>query len=131
MPRGGRRAGKPGVGYAQRTDLNIVRKQTVPGQQYGQQAAQQAAMSAVPMGTPVAPSPAGGTGAAPAAPPPPLTPLSAASARPDEPVTAGLPLGPGPGPEVLGADVEMDELRALYLAYPSEELREIIEALES
>lgn len=29
-------------------------------------------------------------------------PISARSERPMEPVTAGLPIGPGPGPEVLG-----------------------------
>jgi hypothetical protein len=31
-----------------------------------------------------------------------MTPLYAPSERPDEPVTAGIALGPGPGPEVLG-----------------------------
>lgn len=31
-----------------------------------------------------------------------IVPLSAPSQRPDEPVTAGSALGPGPGPEVLG-----------------------------
>ena len=31
-----------------------------------------------------------------------LTPLFAPSERPDEPVTAGVAIGPGPGPEVLG-----------------------------
>lgn len=32
------------------------------------------------------------------------TPFGAPSERPDEPVTAGAPVGPGPGPEALGAD---------------------------
>ena len=31
-----------------------------------------------------------------------VTPLYAPSQRADEPITAGIPLGPGPGPEVLG-----------------------------
>lgn len=31
-----------------------------------------------------------------------ITPLYAPSERPDEPVTAGIPIGPGPGPEVMG-----------------------------
>ena len=31
-----------------------------------------------------------------------ITPLYAPSQRPDEPITAGIPLGDGPGPEVLG-----------------------------
>lgn len=38
----------------------------------------------------------------PAPPPRPVTPLDAPDDRPDEPVTAGLPLGPGPGPEAIG-----------------------------
>ena len=32
-----------------------------------------------------------------------ITPLFAASERPDEPITTGIALGPGAGPEVLGA----------------------------
>ena len=33
----------------------------------------------------------------------PVTPLYAPSQRPDEPITAGIAIGPGPGPEVMGA----------------------------
>jgi len=33
---------------------------------------------------------------------PQITPLDAPTERPDEPVTAGAPSGPGPGPEALG-----------------------------
>jgi hypothetical protein len=32
----------------------------------------------------------------------PVTPLYAPSQRPDEPITAGIAMGEGPGPEVLG-----------------------------
>ena len=32
----------------------------------------------------------------------PVTPLYASSGRPDEPITAGISTGDGPGPEVLG-----------------------------
>jgi hypothetical protein len=32
----------------------------------------------------------------------PVTPLFAPSQRPDEPITSGIALGAGPGPEVLG-----------------------------
>ena len=32
----------------------------------------------------------------------PVTPLYAPSQRPDEPITAGIAMGDGPGPEVLG-----------------------------
>lgn len=31
----------------------------------------------------------------------PITPMGAATERPDEPVTAGSPFGPGPGPSVV------------------------------
>jgi hypothetical protein len=33
----------------------------------------------------------------------PVTPLYASSGRPDEPITAGIAMGPGPGPEIMGA----------------------------
>ena len=32
-----------------------------------------------------------------------ITPLYAPSQRPDEPITSGIPLGDGPGPEILGS----------------------------
>jgi hypothetical protein len=32
----------------------------------------------------------------------PVTPLYAPSQRPDEPITAGIAMGPGPGPEIMG-----------------------------
>ena len=37
-----------------------------------------------------------------------VTPLFAPSERPDEPVTAGLAMGEGPGPEVLGINNNLD-----------------------
>ena len=33
----------------------------------------------------------------------PVTPLYASSGRPDEPITAGIAMGPGPGPEIMEA----------------------------
>ena len=33
----------------------------------------------------------------------PVTPLYASSGRPDEPITAGIAMGAGPGPEIMGA----------------------------
>jgi hypothetical protein len=38
----------------------------------------------------------------------PITPLYAPSERPGEPVTAGIAMGAGPGPEVLGMSVNQD-----------------------
>ena len=48
----------------------------------------------------------------------PITPLFAPSQRPDEPITSGIPMGAGPGPEVLGfnsasADTDADKQRLL------------------
>lgn len=39
---------------------------------------------------------------------PPITPIGAPTQRPSEPVTAGAPVGPGPGPEVLGLKTNVD-----------------------
>ena len=40
----------------------------------------------------------------------PVTPLFAPSQRPDEPVTTGIPMGPGAGPEILGINNDIDTL---------------------
>ena len=46
-----------------------------------------------------------------------VTPLFAPSQRPDEPITSGIAMGPGPGPEALGIsaseDTEEDRIRLL------------------
>lgn len=91
--------------------------EAAPNQGYGEAAAQRASQQAIPMGLPsVAP-----TQAAPAPSPAPSptpsvggiqsvlgTPLAGANGaltrpteRPNEPVTHGLPVGPGAGPEAL------------------------------
>lgn len=43
----------------------------------------------------------------------PVTPLFAPSQRPDEPVTSGIPMGDGPGPEVLGVMQRPESLSAV------------------
>ena len=114
MPRtghGGRRQGEQGASYSNRTDLNAhVPIATVPDQPYGERAQQQQAQQVVPMApTQVAPQ-----AAAPARPLMPLNnspkPQGAApgslpfldpTQRPNEPVTAGVDFGPGPGSEVM------------------------------
>jgi hypothetical protein len=112
MPRGGRRTGTPGTSYGSRTDLNANRG-AVPiaaasGQTYGAKKAQMDAQRAMP----IAPPPASAMPAALSGPPSrpvpgqmpgEVVPLDAPSQRPNEPLTAGLPVGPGAGPEVLGA----------------------------
>lgn len=111
------------------------------GQQYGQQGAQLQAQEIVP----VAGSPTGEPGrprssSGPSAQPQPgLEPgnvptLDDPSAYPDQPITAGLPTGPGPGPEALnmanfGAP-ELAELKAMFMKYPNEDLRAVIDYAE-
>lgn len=50
---------------------------------------------------------------------PQATPLTAPSQRPDEPVTTGVPIGPGAGPEALTlpSTQDTDEDRARLLSY--------------
>ena len=40
----------------------------------------------------------------------PITPLFAPSTRPDEPITSGIAMGAGPGPEVLGMQPVQEKL---------------------
>jgi hypothetical protein len=102
MPRGGKRQGTPGKGYSNRTDLM---------NNYDQQSASPAAggveATRAPMQTPDD------------------TPgLSDPTQFPDEPITAGLPIGAGPGPQRDTRVQETQELRrflpliGLYLDNP-------------
>ena len=104
MPRKGK-----GSSVNNRTDLAMP-VTTVPGQEYGKQIAQAQAQKIVPMGpTPNVPAPA----AAPQPQSPGIIPQAqpmfagslnwhGPTERPAEPIQAGLPTGPGPGPEILG-----------------------------
>jgi hypothetical protein len=49
----------------------------------------------------------------------PVTPLYAPTQRPDEPITTGIPMGPGAGPEVLGINNNVDSAddRARMVSY--------------
>lgn len=109
MARGGERLGRPGKAYANRTDLAENPIKTAP------------APAPAPRSDPTAPQ-MGLTAPA----------LDAPTQRPNEPVTAGAPVGPGGGPEMigLGGDAEVDELRRIYQAYPTEALRQLIEEAE-
>ena len=125
MPRtgkGGPREGKIGELYGNRTDLNTTLPvTTVPGQGYGEAAQQQAAQQAIPMGSQPVP---GASMSAPApapqapaqqmpqatmsdqlsAPPqayPGELPFLHPTMHPDEPITAGIDSGPGPGSEII------------------------------
>lgn len=81
MPRarGGKRQGTPGKGYANRTDLNVQYDQSKPT----------AAAGGMEAPAPVTTGPL----------PDQLPSLSTPTMYPDEPITAGLPIGAGPGPQ--------------------------------
>ena len=81
---------------------------------YGDVAAREESVAAVPMAQ--APAPV-------AAPPAmPLVPLDAESQYPEEPLTSGLPVGPGPGPEVLGFGAGAPDTDRLRRMLPTLEL---------
>jgi hypothetical protein len=122
VPSGGERTGRPGTAYPNRSDLTSKRT-------YGDGRTQEAIRESTPNTAPSQNAPSGG-------PPPPgsLVPLGAPTERPGEPVTAGLPIGAGAGPEALtGAPVADDalyELRALAARFPSKDLDRIIALAE-
>jgi hypothetical protein len=124
MPRtgqgpGGVRNGKQGGQYPNRSDLRSPGQDLVAkNQPYGERQRQQAAQRAVPITAP--PDAGAGGPGAPAPPPAPGVPPGGApggdvppgmapgelkflhpTERPNEPITAGLPIGPGPGPEAM------------------------------
>ena len=123
MPRpGGARQGTPGRSYSNRTDLNVVR-------------ASQSGLSTAAAGgrqpPPQAAPPAAVDGQAGQPPSPMIRPdmvprLDDPTARPDEPVTAGLATGPGIGPAQMTPTPlppEVATVQAAYAASPSPELR--------
>lgn len=71
---------------SRRTDTPEAR---VSGLPYGENGAVNSAAAALPE-----------SGGAPTRPAPAIVPLGAPSQRPNEPITAGAPFGPGPGPGV-------------------------------
>ena len=63
----------------------------------------------------------------------PITPLTAPTQRPSEPVSSGVPFGPGsntPPVVVAGVDEVAAQIRAAYALYPNEDLHRLILALE-
>jgi hypothetical protein len=110
MPRGGERQGVPGAQYPQRSDLQANPRTGGKPSTYGN-AKRQSQVSATPDAKQYTGPPPGS-----------LIPLDAPSERPDEPVTAGLDIGAGPGSEVLAARPVQDDalfhLRAVLAEYP-------------
>lgn len=134
MAKGGARQGQPRKAYQNRTDLNQPKAQlpvqTATGQQYGQATQQAQSQAVVPMRPqPAIAHPATGQ-------PMPVdenftpagqvVPLNAPSLNPDQPVTAGIATGAGPGPEALhnpnmfGDQLET-KVRAIFSKYPDNE----------
>jgi hypothetical protein len=124
--------------YPNRSDLRNPAKKmaakAAPGQTYGEAGKQVAAQRAVPMAAPptdVAPT---ATPQQPRVAPGSMGPLSRATERPNEPLTAGAPFGPGRTQQLGGyigtrnSDPILDELRALYATYPSEELADMLDS---
>jgi hypothetical protein len=125
--------------YSNRSDLQNptkkIAKTVATGQTYGEAKQQMDAQRAVPMGTPVPPEPknfvpAGGFG-----------PLDRPTERPFEPVTAGNPLGAGPGPEVLPSPLPetiqvgskqdlINQVRYAYSQNPNSALLQLLFELE-
>ena len=105
--------GGPGQ-FARRTDRQPVRQVTDAA--YGEQKTFREQQQAAPMvntnlpadGAPVAVDPAAG-----------VTPFGAPSERPDEPVTAGAPFGPGPGPDPSLTDIPGADAKRLAKYLPA------------
>jgi hypothetical protein len=122
--------------YSNRSDLRnpATRQVAFTGQTYGTATQQQQAQQAV------APGSAPGTVAAQQmaaqqapAPRPGAQPFLRGTERPNEPITAGADFGAGPNsaqagviPRIVPVDDVMETLRALYAAYPNEELANMI-----
>lgn len=126
--------------YPNRSDLRggTVPKMAATGQTYGEAGKQMAAQAAVPM----APQPAQPEVMAPSPPvqmPGQITDLTGASNRPNEPLTAGMDFGPGPGSEVFGtiarpapgsnADLA-ERVRAVASLYPNPALLQLLMDLQ-
>ena len=116
MPRGGKRNGRPGVAYSNRSDLTPT---AAPGQAYGQAGAQLAAQQAMP----IAPQPTPQSSAPPVSAVPAVAPggmgaLTRPTDRPGEPMSAGAPWGPGPSEMSLPPQAPDTDMTALIRKLP-------------
>lgn len=121
MPRGGQRKGAPGKAYPNRTDMHQPPR-APSGGEYGSMKQSIDSQKVIPLPTAnSAPVQQAVPSMAPTLAPGDLA-FDAPSDRPSEPVTAGLAVGAGPGPEVLGLPSEASQvamqLRAMYANIP-------------
>lgn len=114
--------------YPNRSDLRggKVPKMAATGQTYGEAGKQMASQAAVPMAS--AP-----TDNVPQVQPGQMGSLLRPTERPTEPVTAGASFGPGPTPVSAftlsrNNDAVLNELRALYTNFPSDELADMLDS---
>lgn len=113
--------------YPNRSDLRGGKpaKMTAKGQTYGKATEQMKSQQTVPMAS--AP-----TDTSPRIAPGSMGAFNRPTERPDEPVTAGASFGPGRTPTTAFAPPTQDsvviELRALYAAYPSDELADMLDS---
>jgi hypothetical protein len=139
--RGGSRQGVPGRPYPNRKDLRSASKQkqlpikAASGQPYGVRKQQEEAQRAQPLPAAATPDFAGLLQAAEAFNPGERLPLDRPTERPEEPLTAGLPSGPGPGPEVLGLPPDSSRvssiLRRIALTSGSSDIEALADFAES
>lgn len=120
--------------YPNRSDMRNPGKKiaakAATGQTYGEAGKQIAAQKAVPMGaapTDVVQRPVPGT----------LGGFARPTERPMEPITAGANFGAGPNAVQAGIPMMMDsrqqaieELRAIYSMYPTEDLADLLNAYQ-
>ena len=124
--------------YGNRSDLRnpATRQVRFTGQTYGEGAAQARSQQAVAPGSAPATVDAQAM-AAQQAPRPGARPLLRPTERATEPITAGADFGAGPNaqqagiiPRQLPVDDTMEQLRALYLAFPNEDLEDMLSKYE-
>ena len=102
MPRGGKRQGTPGKAYSNRTDMGMNYNMESGSPAAG---GMEAPRDAEPMRLPVYPDQ--------------IPNLSMPTQRPNEPVTDGLSIGAGRGPDALtGYDPRVGETRRLKMWLP-------------
>ena len=140
MARGGARTGTPGRSYQNRTDLHQPVK-AAPGGEYGQVTELKNAQRVIPLPNANAlppprvqqAQPVPGGGGAPLIAPGELN-FEAPTERPNEPVTAGLPVGPGPGPEALNLPSDVStiaaNLRTMYANVPAAQNADFLRLVE-
>lgn len=139
---GGRRRGKPGGKYPNRSDLRsgppTQTPQATSNQTYGERGAQLQSQAAMPLSRQAAPvagsSPATSAPASAGGGGPQVIPsLTAPTSRPNEPLTAGLVSGAGPGPEAIRqqSDPTLAMLQGAYSKYPNADLLALIQEAQN